>query len=224
VPQISASTTEQWKLLRYESAMSAASDPDSIARWFSVNAGSPDCDTVNTWARDRVEGIEEMFVAFGGLENSSEAGNDLAVSTLVPWHYLTSIMVEATNVLMDLQAAHIVTTGLPHSQRQAHRMSRRLYMMRQVSRTMRTVEGPQPSTVSFMCSNLVGSMARIYESRTARLQLDTEVGPGSSQALTRTSESDYAVFRRLCQFLNEPYMSQDPPTVHSQAIDEAWGL
>lgn len=191
-------TPEELKQKQYESAMTLASDPHNIAEWFRRNRDSYACCTINTWARDRIEGIEEMFVAFGALDPSSDP-------PLAPWQFIASILVEGSNVLLDLQAAHLVNTGPVYSRRQAHTMSRRAYMMRQVSRTLRSMEGTRSNTVSAMCSDLIGSMARIYENRAARLQKGSEIESSSSnlEALPML-ESDYDVLQRLCAFLNEP--------------------
>jgi hypothetical protein len=204
------STSERVKQRRYESAMANASDSYTISRWFSQNQGSPMSQTVTIWARDRIEGIEEMFVAFAELDSPSEDGS----RALAPWHHLAAIVMEGTNVLLDLQAAHIVNTGTTQSPRQKHRMSRRAYMMRQVSRTMRKLEGKESNTISVMCSNLVGSMARIYDARLLRVQQEVPQGidiePDSSQEVSQGSEglSDSEVFRRMCEFLNEPYVNK----------------
>ena len=190
-------TPEELKQKKWESAMSLASDPHNITQWFSRNLGSSACRTVNLWAGDRVDGVEEMFVAFGEPDPSS-------IRCLAPWQHIASIMVEGANVLLDLQAAHLVNTGSAHSRRQAQRMSRRVYLMRQVSRTMRGVEGKRANTISVMCSDLIGSMARIYENRTIRLQERSGLELLNTQEPLPTTDSDYEVFKRLCTFLNEP--------------------
>lgn len=194
--QVLTCTPEDLKQRQYEAAMSLAGDPSNIVQWFSKNRDSPAGGTINTWARNRIEGIEEMFVAFGELDSAGD-------QSLIPWQHIASIMVEASNVLLDLQAAHLVNTKFAYSRRQAHRMSQRAYMMRQVSRTMRSMEGTRYNTISVMCSDLIGSMARIYENRTARLHKSSDSDSGT-QDLLPMPESDYEVFKRLCEFLNEP--------------------
>jgi hypothetical protein len=195
--QVLMCTPEELKQKKWELAMSLASDPHNITQWFRRNQGSPDCDTVNSWAGDRIDGVEEMFVAFGEPDPSGDR-------CLAPWHHIASIMVEGTNVLLDLQAAHLVNTGSEHSRRQAQRMSRRVYLMRQVSRTMRGVDGERANTILVMCSDLIGSMARIYENRTTRLQERSGLELSNTQVALPTTDSDYEVFKRLCEFLNEP--------------------
>jgi hypothetical protein len=177
--------------------LSLASNPHNITQWFRRNLGSPACGTINSWAGDRIDGVEEMFVAFGEPDPSVD-------QSLAPWHHIASIMVEGTNVLLDLQAAHLVNTGSAYSRRQAQRMSRRVYLMRQVSRNIRGVEGKRTNTISAMCSDLIGSMARIYENRTMRLQERSGLGSLNTQEALPTKDSDYEVFKRLCAFLNEP--------------------
>ena len=193
--QVLMCTPEELKQKKWESAISLASDPHNITQWFSRNPGSPECATINSWASDRVDGVEAMFVAFGEPDPSDD-------HYLAPWQQIASIMVEGTNVLLDLQAAHLVNTGSAHSRRQAQRMSRRVYLMRQVSRTMRGVEGKRTNTISVMCSDLIGSMARIYENRAMRLQ--ERSGLANTQEVVVSTDSDYEVFKRLCTFLNEP--------------------
>jgi hypothetical protein len=195
--QVLMYTPEELKQKKWESAMSLASDPHNITQWFRRNLGSPACVTINSWAGDRVDGVEEMFVVFGEPDPSVDR-------CLAPWQHIASIMVEGTNVLLDLQAAHLVNTGSAHSRRQAQRMSRRVYLMRQVSRTMRGVEGRRTNTISAMCSDLIGSMARIYENRTIRLNDRSGLESTNTQEVLPTADSDYEVFKRLCAFLNEP--------------------
>jgi hypothetical protein len=195
--QVVMCTPEELKQKKWESALSLASNPHNITQWFRRNLGSPACGTINSWAGDRIDGVEEMFVAFGELDPSGD-------QSLAPWHHIASIMVEGTNVLLDLQAAHLVNTGSAHSRRQAQRMSRRVYLMRQVSRNIRGMEGKRTNTISAMCSDLIGSMARIYENRTMRLQESSGLGFLNTQEAIPTTDSDYEVFKRLCAFLNEP--------------------
>jgi hypothetical protein len=125
-----------------------------------------------------------------------------------PGHRLSAIVVDASNVIMELQAASIVISRSVKSLRQDFRMSQRSYMMRQVARTVRVLEGTaiegEFSTIAVICSDLLGSMAQIAETRTAGV--GKEVTRRKSQQSTPQVPGPPRVeVDDLFQLLNEPY-------------------
>ena len=177
IPQDRRATNEECALYVSSQALS----PANVASLFMHDPSSPRGALLEQWVGRRGESLEAVLVAFGDLDLSRDDREPVA---LTPWHHLLVIVVKTSSVIMEAQACNIVVFRSLKSLRQK-RTTQRLYMMRNVSSTIRSIElslaggypkskrGGTSTTIAVLCGNLIASMVNVAEKRFKALEMET---------------------------------------------------